>query len=55
MEEQKLKCDWCEEVLTESYREKGHLLCGECWEIYENQTGYCGLSCCMGQGCDQSC
>lgn len=50
--------EWCEgcerytDLLLDSHFYK---LCKECDEKYDNETGYCSLSCYLGHGCDGSC
>ncbi len=48
-------CKGCEEMVTELIDEYDYELCTECNDKYVNHTGWCGLSCCLGGGCDQSC
>ena len=55
---EKTICDGCDctildENLTNDYY--GYWLCEECNESYNDKTGYCSLSCCLGYGCDDSC
>ena len=53
-----MKCENCESVFTKS-ENPDYLkfdLCDECKKNYDgDKTGYCSLSCCMGNGCDGSC
>ena len=52
----KAYCQGCDEEITNGYESVNHdKLCKECDDAYDNQTGYCSLSCCLGGGCDQSC
>lgn len=44
-------CEGCDECTTVG----SDGLCDECAEKYHNSSGYCSLSCCLGNGCDQSC
>ncbi|WP_295677364.1 hypothetical protein [uncultured Empedobacter sp.] len=50
-------CDGCELYTdkTENYNSKGFDLCDSCNDVFEDKTGYCSLSCCLGNGCDQTC
>lgn len=50
-----LWCQGCEDYTDKLEDEYGYMLCSECNDTYENTTGYCPLSCCVGRGCDQSC
>ena len=47
-------CDWCNKPIlgNESYKFN---LCSDCEDNCVDHTGYCSLSCCMGEGCDDSC
>lgn len=47
----------CESYTDEelSHIDKGRYLCDEWYEAYDDKTGYCGLYCCLGYGCDQTC
>ena len=54
-EECNLYCKGCDEYCDKYGELNGMDLCCECDEIYYNKTGWCGLSCCLGNGCDQSC
>lgn len=50
-----LFCKGCEEY-TDKYGEyNGMDLCEECDDKYDNKTGYCSLSCSLGNGCDGTC
>jgi len=54
-DECQLYCKGCDEFCDEYGTEYRNDICKECEEIYNNKTGWCGLSCCLGNGCDQSC
>lgn len=47
-------CD-CKVPNSDMSDDTGHWLCLDCTNKYDNQTGYCGLNCCLGGGCDDSC
>lgn len=48
-------CKGCDEY-TDKYGEiNGMDLCEYCDDKYDNKTGYCSLSCSLGNGCDQTC
>lgn len=51
----KVLCIGCEEMVESLTNEYGYKLCDECNEKYDNKTGYCSLSCSLGDGCDQTC
>lgn len=55
MNDNKHFCEWCEELFDEVRNDNGPNLCEECNNKYQNETGYCSLSCCMGNGCDETC
>jgi hypothetical protein len=48
-------CKGCEEWTNKYGEQSGNDLCEECDRKYDNKTGYCSLSCCLGGGCDESC
>lgn len=48
-------CSNCEEWKPNIEKEYGAMLCPDCSNLYDNKTGYCSLSCCLGNGCDESC
>lgn len=50
-------CKGCEEYTNnlDDWNSGGVMLCEKCNMNYENSTGYCSLSCCLGNGCDQTC
>lgn len=54
-EQCQLYCKGCDEYTDKYGTEYINDICLECEEKYNNKTGYCGLSCCLGNGCDQSC
>ncbi len=57
MDDQPYKyCEGCDESFLELfYDNRINGLCQSCNEVYDNKTGHCSLSCCMGNGCDESC
>lgn len=58
MKEPKVKtCQYCDtKFVTNKEQTIKFDLCPECLESYKGDyTGYCSLSCCMGDGCDGSC
>lgn len=48
-------CVGCEDWVEVVGNEYNVDLCPDCEDIYCNATGWCGLSCCLGNGCDNSC
>jgi hypothetical protein len=50
------KCVGCENSIGDyiSFERQG-TLCKECDDVYDNKSGYCSISCCVGNGCDGSC
>jgi len=55
MEDKKQFCEGCEELVEKLEDYTGRDLCESCSEKYDNKTGWCSLSCCLGNGCDQTC
>jgi len=49
------KCSWCDAENVELDIDYDYELCKECESLYHNKTGHCSFSCCMGNGCDDSC
>ena len=45
----------CDEYCDKYGDYNGLDICEECDNKYDNKTGWCSLSCCLGNGCDQSC
>ena len=54
-EQCQLYCKGCDEYCDKYGDYNGLYICEECDNKYDNKTGWCGLSCCLGNGCDQSC
>ena len=54
-EQCQLYCKGCDEYCDKYWEYNGLDICEECDNKYDNKTGWCGLSCCLGNGCDQSC
>jgi hypothetical protein len=52
-----LLCFGCDEYTDklDNWGTDGVDLCEYCNLKYENYTGYCSVSCSLGNGCDQSC
>lgn len=50
----KTKCSQCSNILT-SEDDFEWDVCSSCIDTLENKTGYCSLSCRLGNGCDDSC
>jgi hypothetical protein len=50
-------CKGCDEYTDklDDWGTHGAMLCESCNEKYENKTGSCSLSCCLGGGCDEVC
>ncbi len=49
-------CVYCEQEIMDNYLSKSiDKLCAGCDCAYDNKTGHCSLSCCMGNGCDEVC
>ncbi len=48
-------CQGCDEMVDKLEDIHNALLCDECNDKYDNKTGYCSLTCCLGYGCDGSC
>lgn len=60
MDEHVVVCDHSECVKTGSTIEMHHLgdgwyVCNDCLDLMEDTTGYCGVKCKLGYGCDHSC
>lgn len=53
----KKQCEYCYSECTEDeiLEIDGWKLCGECYDAYDNKTGYCSLDCCISGRCDESC
>ena len=54
-EQCQLYCKGCDEYCDKYGDYNGLDLCEEFDNKYDNKTGWCSLSCCLGNGCDQSC
>ncbi len=50
-----LYCKGCDEYCDKYGDYNGLDICEECDNKYDNKTGWCSLSCSLGNGCDQSC
>lgn len=54
---EKHTCDYCgcDKEATHYKKDLDAWLCEEHEDSIEDQTGYCGTSCKLGYGCDESC
>lgn len=50
-----LFCVGCEEFTDKFGSINDKNLCVNCDDRYDNKTGHCSLSCCLGYGCDEVC
>lgn len=48
-------CKGCDLFTDKLYDDHCVDLCYECNDKYYDSTGYCSLSCSLGNGCDQTC
>lgn len=55
MENKLVYCKGCDEMVNKLTNNYGTKLCDKCNDKYDNKTGYCSLSCCLGNGCDETC
>lgn len=49
------ECHNCDNNPTEFYQISGWLLCQGCYELLDNKTGWCSVSCQLGNGCNGEC
>jgi hypothetical protein len=54
-EKRQLYCEGCGEQVPKLNTDYGYKLCDACNDKFNDVTGYCSLSCCLGGGCDDSC
>ena len=56
-QKQKKCCSECKKELTEKDSSENHEyeVCLKCEDLLPNESGYCSLSCKLGNGCDGSC
>jgi len=53
---EKYYCQGCDEIVVKLYSENfASGLCKECDSKFFDKSGYCSLSCCLGEGCDEDC
>lgn len=50
-------CELCEQHVEkiEGSKYDGDFICNNCFDSLPNPTGYCSLSCRLGNGCDGAC
>lgn len=50
-----IDCEHCEKQVPKKNYNGEYEICEDCIEDLPNKTGYCGMSCRLGFGCDDSC